>query len=143
MLTAIDGMKAQIEESFSGFGANNFDVRSKRSSGTRVTTGGVAEKSYPPLSYRESKASKEEYAGRGICTAFTRVSGSAEIKRNSRGMNPNVRRTGGDEKFFLIKGLKVEKRRSLSNVDSPYGNNVCVIGTELVDFLFYSDEDQI
>src|SRR5690554_7496063 len=38
MLTAIDGMKAQIEESFSGFGANNFDVRSKRSSGDRKST---------------------------------------------------------------------------------------------------------
>ena len=50
MLTAIDGMKAQIEESFSGFGANNFDVRSKRSSGSRVTTDGVAEKMYPHLS---------------------------------------------------------------------------------------------
>lgn len=29
MLTAIDAMKAQIEASLSGFGANNFDVRSR------------------------------------------------------------------------------------------------------------------
>src|SRR5690554_5324951 len=143
MLTAIDGMKAQIEESFSGFGANNFDVRSKRSSGTRVTTDGVAEKVYPHLSYRESRAFKEEYGSRGISTVFTRVSGSAEVKRNSKTTNPNVRITGGDENYFLIKGIKIEKGRSFSNVESQYGNNVCVIGTELVDLLFNPGEDPL
>src|SRR5690606_34095088 len=125
------------------FGANNFDVRSKRSSGTRVTTDGVAEKIYPHLSYRESRAFKEEYGSRGISTVFTRVSGSAEIKRNSKTTNPNVRITGGDENYFLIKGIKIEQGRSFSNVETQYGNNVCVVGTELVDLLFDSGEDPL
>lgn len=143
MLTAIDGMKAQIEESFSGFGANNFDVRSKRTSGTRVTTDGVAERNFPHLSYRESKAFKTDYSTRGISTVFTRVTGSAEVKRNSKTTNPNVRITGGDENYFLIKGITIEEGRSFSNVESQYGNNVCVIGTEIAELLFESNEDPL
>src|SRR5690606_11954617 len=98
-LTAIDGMKAQIEESFSGFGANNFDIRSRGSSGARVTTAGVAEKIYTPLSFRESMAFKQDYSHRGLVTIYTRVSGSAEVKRMSKKTNPNTRITGGDENY--------------------------------------------
>lgn len=143
MLTAIDGMKAQIEESFSGFGANNFDVRSRGFSGGRVTTEGVAEKTYPHLSFRETMAFKNDYSSRGPVTVSTRVSGSAEIKRGSKKTNPNTRITGGDENHFLIKGIKIEKGRSFSNVEIQYGNNVCVIGTELVETLFEPAEEPL
>lgn len=143
MLTAIDGMKAQIEESFSGFGANNFDVRSKSTSGRRVTTDGVVEKSYPQLAFREAIDFKTEYSHRGIATVFTRVSGSAEIKRKSKTTNPNVRITGGDDNYFLIKGIAIEEGRSFSNIETQYGNNVCVIGIDLVDLLFESNEDPL
>src|SRR5690606_6764308 len=101
MLTAIDGMKAQIEESLSGFGASNFDIREKGFSGQRVTTDGVAEKIYPNLTYREATAFKSDYSKRGIATVFTRVSGSVEVKRGSKKSNPNIRVSGGDENYFL------------------------------------------
>jgi putative ABC transport system permease protein len=143
MLTAIDGMKAQIEESLSGFGANNFDVRSKGFSGGRVTTDGIAEKTYTHISFREAIAFKNEYSNRGIATVFTRVSGSAEIKRKSKKTNPNTRITGGDENYFLIKGINIERGRSFSSVEIQYGTNVCVIGTEVVDILFEPGEDPI
>ncbi len=143
MLTAIDGMKAQIEESLSGFGANNFDVRSKGFSGGRVTTDGVAEETYPHLSFRETMAFKNDYSPRGLVTVFTRVSGSAEVKRKSKKTNPNTRISGGDENYFLIKGINIEKGRSFSNVEIQYGNNVCVIGTELVETLFEPEEEPL
>lgn len=61
MLTAIDGMKAQIEESFSGLGANNFDVRSKNTSGQRVTRSGVTEKQFKPVSYKDALDFRKGY----------------------------------------------------------------------------------
>ncbi|MEX2591892.1 MAG: ABC transporter permease [Anditalea sp.] len=143
MLTAIDGMKAQIEESLSGFGANNFDVRSRGSSGGRVTTDGVAEKTYPHLSFKEAAAFKSDYSSRDLATVFTRVSGSAEVKRGSKTTNPNTRISGADENHFLIKGIKIEKGRNFSNVEIQYGNNVCIIGTELVETLFGAEEDPL
>ncbi|GGF16812.1 ABC transporter permease [Echinicola rosea] len=143
MLTAIDGMKAQIEESFSGLGANNFDVRSKNTSGQRVTRSGVAEKQFKPVSFKDALDFKTAYASRGMATVSTRVSGSAEIKRGSEITNPNVRIIGVDENYVLIKGQNIEEGRNFSNVEIEYGNNVCLIGSEIVELLFKSHEDPV
>lgn len=143
MLTAIDAMKAQIEESLSGFGANNFDVRGKRFSGGRATSSGVAPKNYPNISYRESEAFKDKYSEWGLSTITTSVTGSAEVKRGSKETNPNSRIIGGDENYFLIKGISIEEGRSFSNIEIQYGNNVCVIGTEIQSTLFDKGENPI
>ena len=143
MLTAIDAMKAQIEESLSGFGANNFDVRSRGFSGGRATTAGVAQKNYPSISFREAEAFKEKFNQRGISTITTSVTGSAEVSRGSKKTNPNSRIIGGDENYFLIKGIALEKGRSFSNVEIQYGNNVCVIGTEIQSTLFEDGENPV
>ncbi|EPR66236.1 ABC transporter permease [Cyclobacterium qasimii] len=143
MLTAIDAMKAQIEESLSGFGANNFDVRSKGFSGGRATSSGIAPKNYPNITFREASEFKEKYNQRGVSTITTFVSGSAEVKKASKKTNPNSRVIGGDENYFLIKGVSIEKGRSFSNVEIEYGNNVCVIGTEIQKTLFEDFEDPL
>lgn len=143
MLTAIDGMKAQIEESFSGFGANNFDLRSKNRSGQRVTREGVAEKQYPPVNYREALAFKEAYATRGLSTVYCTITGAAEVKRKSKTTNPNTRITGGDENYLLIKGYDIASGRNFSNVEVRYGNNVCIIGSEVKETLFEAHEDPL
>lgn len=143
MLTAIDGMKAQIEESFSGLGANNFDVRSKYQSGERVTRSGVKEKQFKPINYRDAGFFKEEYASRGVATIYTRVTGAAEVKRGSDITNPNVRIIGVDESYVLTKGLTLDEGRNFSNVEIRYGNNVCVIGSEIVTLLFKDHENPI
>ncbi|EON76426.1 ABC transporter efflux protein [Lunatimonas lonarensis] len=143
MLTAIDAMKAQIEESLSGFGSNNFTIRSKGVSGGRATTSGIVEKNYPPVSYREAVNFQDRYEARGLSTVTTFVGGAVEVKRKSKKTNPNSRITGGDENYFLINGIKVEKGRSFSNVELQYGNNVCVIGTEIANALFSKEEDPL
>ncbi|UCS95785.1 ABC transporter permease [Echinicola marina] len=143
MLTAIDGMKAQIEESFSGLGANNFDVRTKRESGQRVTKDGITEKSYPPVSYREALDFKEEYGRNGLSTVYIMVSGSSEVKRGSVTTNPNTRITGIDENYLLIKGNDLAQGRNFSNVEIRYGNNVCIIGSEIAETLFDDGEEVI
>lgn len=143
MLTAIDGIKAQIAESFSGLGANAFDVKNKGFSGGRAIQDGKTEKTYPKITYREMLNFKEEYASIGLSTMYTAVSGSAEVKRGSITTNPNTRVRGGDENYLNIKAIKLDKGRNFSNLEIRYGNNVCIIGSELVETLFQSNEDPI
>ncbi len=143
MLTAIDAMKAQIEESLSGFGANNFNIRTKYTSGGRASTSGVAPKTFTPIRYREAVQFKQTYMDRGQSTITTNVSGSAEIKRQSKKTNPNTSIIGGDENYFLINGISIEKGRNFSAVEIQYGSNVCVLGTEIVKSLFGDREDPI
>lgn len=143
MLTAIDAMKSQIEESLSGFGANNFDIRGRGVSGGRASTGGVSEKNYPTITYREATDFQENYKNRGVSSVTTFISGSAEVKRQSKKTNPNSRIIGGDENYFLIKGIGIETGRNFSNVEIQYGNNVCIIGTEIKETLFDEGENPI
>jgi putative ABC transport system permease protein len=143
MLTAIDGIKAQIEDSFSGLGANNFDVRSKGFSGGRGVQQGVSEKTFPIVRYKEALRFQEEFSSTGPSTVFSSVSGAAEVKRGSKKTNPNVRVTGGDDMYFKIKGLKIEKGRNFSNTEVRYGTNVCVIGLDIVETLFDKKEDPL
>ena len=143
MLTAIDAMKSQIEESLSGFGANNFDLRGRGITGGRASTAGIAEKNYPIISYSEAINFQDIYIKRGVSTIITNISGSAEVKRKSKKTNPNSRIVGGDENYFLIKGIGIAAGRNFSNVEIQYGNNVCIIGTEIQEILFSEGEDPI
>jgi putative ABC transport system permease protein len=143
MLTAIDGIKAQIEESFSGLGASNFDVRSRGFSGGRAVQDGKTEKSYPVVKYREALAFKEAFANTGPATVFTTVSGTAEVKRGSKKTNPNVRLTGADDLYFGLKGLKIEKGRNFSRTEVQYGNYICIVGVDIVKSLFEESEDPV
>ncbi|EOZ95779.1 ABC transporter efflux protein [Indibacter alkaliphilus LW1] len=143
MLTAIDGIKAQIEESFSGLGASNFDVRSRGFSGGRGVQDGVAQKTFPPLRYKEVLEFQNEFSRTGPSTVYTTISSAVEVKRGSKKTNPNVRVTGGDEQYFNLKGLKVEIGRNFSSTEVRYGSNVCVIGQDIVETLFEKNEDPI
>lgn len=143
MLTAIDGIKSQIAESFSGLGANTFDVRNKGFSGGRAIQDGKEEKTYPKLSFREVQDFKQEYSSIGISTVETTVSRAAEIKRGSETTNPNSRIRGVDENYLSIKAIKLEEGRNFSNLEIRYGNNVCIIGKEIQETLFESNEDPI
>ncbi len=84
MLTAIDGIKYQIENSLSSLGANNFDIRSKGFSGRRSNVGGVEEKVYPPIDYKEATRFKEIYDEPANVTISASVSFATEVKRGSK-----------------------------------------------------------
>lgn len=143
MLTAIDGIKAQIAESFAGLGANSFDIRNKGASGGRVVQEGKTEKTYPSISFREAQKFKEEFASIGISTVFNSVSGIAEVKRGSKKTNPNVRVRGGDENYLAIKAIKLVKGRNFSQMEIRYGNSVAIIGKEMEETLFEKGEDPL
>jgi putative ABC transport system permease protein len=143
MLTAIDGIKAQIEDSFSGLGASNFDIRSKGFSGGSSVQDGKAQKSFPIVKFRELKAFQVEFNNTAPSTIFTTLSGAAEVKRASKKTNPNVRVTAVDDLYFKIKALKIEKGRNFSSTELFYGNNVCIVGQDLIESLFEKNEEPL
>lgn len=143
MLTAIDGIKAQIEDSFSGLGASNFDIRSKGFSGGSSVQDGKVQKAVPLVKYRELKSFQSDFNTTAPSTIFTTVSGAAEVKKGSKKTNPNVRVTAVDDFYFKIKALKIETGRNFSATELQYGNNVCVIGQDIVETLFDKNEDPL
>jgi putative ABC transport system permease protein len=143
MLTAIDGIKSQIADSFAGLGANSFDIRNKGFSGGRSIQEGKTEKTYPKLTFKEMMDFKQEYTSVGISTVFVSVTGSAEVKRGSKKTNPNTRIRGVDENYLKIKAIKMGEGRNFSLLDIRYGNSVAIIGKELKTTLFDANENPI
>ncbi|MGW8123690.1 ABC transporter permease [Roseivirga echinicomitans] len=141
MLTAVDGIQSEIKSSMSGLGANSFDVDS-RSSGRR-SMNGVRERSYAPIKFDEALRFKEDFNFPSTVTIYTRASSSAEIKYEEKKTNPNTSITGGDENYFSIKDVKIERGRNFSSLEIQYGNYVCVLGTEVVNALFEKNEDPL
>ena len=76
--------EAQIEESLSGFGANNFDVRSRGFPEEGPLPRELHRKITPTYLLGEAEAFKKEYSQMGLSTITTSVTGSAEVKRGSK-----------------------------------------------------------
>ena len=134
ILTAIDGVRAKVDSSFSSLGANSFTMRGTR--WWRRQNAGRNEKLYPPLEYREAKRFMEAYKYSDDITLFTIVSGAVEIKYMSKKTNPNSRIMGGNNRYIAIKGYKLASGREFSNNDMQNAAPVAVIGNEIAQALF-------
>lgn len=141
MLTAVDGLRNEIDSSLSGLGANSFDIESRFSA--RRSINGRKGRRYEPISFKEAMRYKETYDYPATVTVYTRISGIAEIKYENKKTDPNISITGGDENYFSIKGIQIDKGRNFSGLEIQYGNYVCVLGTEVVKALFEEHEDPL
>ena len=91
MLTAVDGIKAEIDASLANLGANSFNVNTKFNRGNR---NGVKAKRFEPIQFNEAVRFKNDYDYPSTTTIYTQASGIAEIKYNDKKTNPNVTITG-------------------------------------------------
>jgi len=142
ILTAIDAMKASINNSFSNLGANSFEIESKRTDRNRNISG-KEEKRYPPLEYYQCKRFKELYKYSNSVSISTNVSWTAEVKRLSQKTNPNIRIVGGDEQYLNIEGFNLSQGRNFSNYEVKMGRPVALVGNEIVNRLFEPGQDPV
>jgi putative ABC transport system permease protein len=142
ILTAIDAMKASINNSFSNLGANSFEIRSVRTNRNR-SIDGKEEKKFPPLEYYDAKRYKELFKYSNKVSISTNVSWTAEVKRLSEKTNPNIRIVGVDEQYLNIQGYNLEKGRNFSSYEIKMGRPVVLVGNEILNKLFGSGVDPI
>ncbi len=135
ILTAVDGIQNNVNQSLSGLGANTFDIVVEQRNGRRR---GMMEKPKPPIVYREAKQFKELFTAQedAIVSLYTGVTGSAEVKYGSAKTNPNIRIIGVDEEYLDIKAYKLQNGRNVSETDMELSSNTAVIGFELATKLF-------
>jgi putative ABC transport system permease protein len=136
MLTTIDGMQSSVDNSFASLGANSFDIKGPRM--FRRRSGGVLDKDYPPIDYREAKLYKELFQGKtsAIITIYANISGIAQLKYESQKTNPNTRVIGIDENYLANKGYKLISGRNVTTTDIDMTNNVVILTSEIATALF-------
>ena len=134
ILTAIDGIQNSINDSFSNLGSNTFEIEDK--SEERGKKSGIAQKSYPPLTYDEVTKFVNNYGSGEVSSIFTVVTRYAEIKFESEVTNPNFSIIGGNKNFLFVEGYDIAKGRSISAFEHQNGSNVVLIGDDVLISLF-------
>lgn len=141
ILTAIDGIQYSVTDSLSELGVNTFDIYSKRNRGGR--NAGIQEKSYPPVTLKESLRFVENFKYPSSVSLSTDVTGIAEIKYKSKKTNPNVWVKGANEEYVALEGLNIEKGRNFSTIEIQYGTNVAIVGVDVIESIFEDNEDPL
>ncbi|PSR04842.1 MAG: ABC transporter [Bacteroidetes bacterium SW_11_45_7] len=140
ILTAIDSIEASISSNFSDMGANTFNIRNVDA---RVRREGGDRKVFPPITYREATTFEEKFTFPSITTVSTRASFAATINRGSRETNPNVTVYGVDGEYLTVRGYSLANGRNFSQQELITGSNVAILGTDIVEKLFASQEDVV
>lgn len=134
ILTAIDGIQSSVDNSFSGLGANSFDIRNRPANQMRRE--GQKEKRFKNIDYRQATRYKLLFLTKGKVSLRTSVSGNAIVKYESKKTNPNVRLWGIDDNSIELKGYKIGGGRSFSTNEFSNATNVCILGVDVIEQLF-------
>lgn len=135
ILTAIDAIKASLNQTFASLGANSFEIKAKGYN-NRSRRGGVQQKTYPPLTYLQAKQYKQQVANEAKVGVSTFIAGAVEVKAGGEKTNPNMQVVAGDENYLLIQSYNLGAGRSFSAAELENGTNVAIVGSEIKDKLF-------
>lgn len=136
ILTAVDGMKHSLNQTFSSLGANSFDIRKKFNSGNGSGGQSRTEKVYPNITYDQAVKYKELMGAKAQVGISANVSGATVVKSATDKTNPNINVIGGDEFYLSGQNLNLERGRSFSSYELEFGSNVAIIGKEISAKLF-------
>ncbi len=134
ILTAIDGIQSSVDNSFSGLGANSFDIRNRPA--MQVRREGQREKRFKNIDFRQASRYKALFSSKGKVSLKTNVTNNAIAKYESKKTNPNVRLLGIDDNFVELKGYKIAEGRNFSTNEFTNAINVCFLGVDVIDQLF-------
>jgi putative ABC transport system permease protein len=139
ILTAIEGIKASVNDAFSDLGANSFTVQNTNQ-GLNFGNGGHR-KVYPPITYAQAVRFKQEMSRLPVTTTVElTITGTAVVKYQNQKTNPNIYFSGSDENYFINTGHKLAFGRGFSSAELEHGEGVVIIGNEIRKRLFKSED---
>jgi putative ABC transport system permease protein len=135
ILTAIDGIKASINSSFSNMGANTFNIKNR---GNNIHFGvkGKSQIKYRTITKTEAYAFARAFSYPSKTSLSVNASFASTVKHESFKTDPNVMVMGGDENYLAVSGYDIEMGRNFSERDVRVASNVALIGQELKAKLF-------
>jgi len=105
--------------------------------------GGERAKDYRNITYDEALAFKERLAFPAVTSISTFGTGTATAKYASKKTNPNIMVLGVDENYLITSGYELEYGRNFSKRELTNGDNVILVGKEVIKKLFFDNENPI
>jgi putative ABC transport system permease protein len=135
ILTAIDGIKASINENFTSMGANSFNIRN-RGSNMHMSNKGKRPPVYRYISYREASTFIGRFTFPSVVSMSMLASRGSTVKYESEKSNPNITVFGGDGNYLATAGYKLGDGRNFSQQELENGSKVAILGHEMQTSLF-------
>ncbi len=139
ILTAIDAIKSSINSNFQSMGANSFTIQN-RGMHIHIGNSGRRPKKFKPIDYYQATRFAEEFKFPATVSVSTFASGASTLKHADKKTNPNIMIMGGNENYLSTSGYTIDKGRNFSPQEILYGENVVILGKELVDKLFVNED---
>lgn len=141
ILTAIDSVLFSMSDNFSRLGANTFSISR---SNTEITNniGGKQRKRGPVITYDDAIEFKERYLFGGTTVSVDTRGNNAAVQYKDQKTAPTINVTGIDNNYFTTAVFDFSAGRSFSPSEQTNGNNVAIIGADLVKDLFSGKEEQ-
>lgn len=134
ILTAIDSLKASINDSFSFLGANTFSIERKW---TEIKGEGPERyKPSPPIRFSEARAFSERYRFPARVSVHSQIDFVGVVQHGSKKTNPNVAAWAADEHFLEARGYELEAGRYFTRQELLEGAAVMVIGKDVAKKIF-------
>ena len=137
ILTAIDAIKGSISENFQSMGANSFTIQN-RGMFIRVGSGGKRPKRFKPIDFYQATRFVDEFKFPSTVSISVLASRASTIKYTDKKTNPNILVMGGSENYLNTAGYTLSSGRNFSGNEVANGENVAIIGKDIIEKLFPS-----
>jgi putative ABC transport system permease protein len=131
ILTATEGINQSVLSSFSDMGSNTFSIKNE---------GEVRHRRHRKA-LTENPVITKNYKYPATVTQSIEADGNAVVKYESKKTNPNVRILGVDDDYLKVGGWSIKEGRNFSKQEIDNGQNVILLGKDLVLKLFDNPTD--
>ncbi len=138
ILTALDGITYALSDSFSGLGANSFEIAQKIEKGNGPHGRRVGD----PISYQQATSFKKRYRVNARVSLSMHCTSGATAKYKGKTTNPNVNVQGIDENYLYVNGQSLATGRLFSMSEIENGSHKALIGKNIVKDLFDGKNDR-
>lgn len=137
IITAAEGIKASMLQSFSEMGSNTFNIKNE---GTVRRRHGRREVQNPNITLAEALRFKNQFNYPAVIAVSGNVDFSAVIKHESRKTNPNVVVLGADENYLKVSGQNIAAGRNFTKRECDNGTDIILLGRDVVARLYTPTE---
>lgn len=141
ILTAIDSAIFSLSDSFSGMGANSFEIKPKYQN-VRGSRHGRREKIADFISVKEAKEFKERFDFPSKVSIIYNGTNNAQIKFRNKKTNPTIDIKGVDDNYLDVKSFDLELGRNFTNQEIEGGYFKAIIGSGIVKLLFDGNSEK-
>lgn len=140
ILTATDGIKAGLNNTFSRVGANTFEIEriGGRPRGNRSKI-----KSADPISYEQANEFKERFDFPATVSMSVPAKFLAKGNYKDKETNPNLFIRACDENYLKASGIDLGWGRNFTETEVSSGNSICIIGEGIAKKLFSKPKEAI